>query len=257
MRPRAPCRVFAAKMRLCGVVVGLTGGDGRCGKGGMAAIRFTVLGITAASAALAAGMALSSPAQAQDGEGMRAILGMIGVLEPPRNEIDYRERGPLVLPQNQALRTPQTSAQQRANWPKDPDVEARKAAQRSALMPATQREAYIMGQRPLLSQEELRRGRILQADPSVPPPRSFMDQTPYETQIEPILIGREIAARRAALSKDNAPLGPEPPRRFLSDPPVGLRKPAGTGEYTQTPIAPRQIESKFGQREFIEEQARR
>jgi hypothetical protein len=197
------------------------------------------------------------PALAQEGAAIRSVLGMIGVLPPEQEQIDYRERPPLVVPPASSLRTPQApAADRRANWPKDPDVEARKEAARSALLPATQRESYIMGQRPLLSQEELRKGRIQSSGPTVPY-RSQFDESPYETMTAPILIGREIAARRAANSVDNVKLGQEPPRRYLSDPPVGLRKPVGTGEFTRTQDQPAPLQSRYGQREFVEDQGRR
>jgi hypothetical protein len=209
-----------------------------------------------AAAALGLGVA-AAPASAQEGQLMRNVLGAIGVLPPDRDPIDYRERAPLVVPPGQNLRTPQAAAgDRRANWPKDPDVEARKEAAKSALMPATQRESYIMGQRPLLSQEELRKGRI-QTNGVTEPHRSFMDQSPYEIMTAPIVQGRELAARRNASALESVKLGEEPPRRFLSDPPKGLRKPAGTGEFTRTQDAPAPIESRFGQREFIDQQGRR
>jgi hypothetical protein len=197
------------------------------------------------------------PASAQEGATFRSILGAIGVIPAPQEEIDYRERAPLVVPPGQNLRTPQAPAAQRsANWPKDPDVEARKEAAKNALMPATQRENYIMGQRPLLSQEELRKGRI-QTNGVTEPYRSFMDQSPYEVMTAPIIQGRELAARRSASALDSVKLGQEPPRRYLSDPPAGLRKAAGTGEFTRTQDAPAQIQSRYGQREFTEQEGRR
>jgi hypothetical protein len=210
-----------------------------------------------ATAACVLGAMGAQPVIAQEGAAIRNMLGMIGVLPAPQEDIEYRERAPLVVPPAQALRTPQApAAERRANWPKDPDVEARKAATRDSLMPATEREKYIMGQRPLLSQEELRQGRIQASAPTVPF-RSQFDETRYETMTAPILQGRELAARRAANATDDVKLGVEPPRRYLSDPPVGLRKPAGSGEFTRTRDAPAPTESKFGQREFLQEQGRR
>ena len=192
----------------------------------------------------------SGSAKAQDGTMIRNFLGSIGVVPAPQEEIDYRSRAPLVVPPAMKLQEPTSPAASRtAKWPNDPDVVARRAAAKDALLPATEREKYILGQRPLLSQEELRKGRI-DAAPITTPQRSAMDQSPYELMVQPILTGREIAAQRNSRAEDPTVLGQEPPRRYLSDPPVGTRKPIGAGEYTKTQDAPVRMESRFGQQEF-------
>jgi hypothetical protein len=201
--------------------------------------------------------ASAQPVLAQEGTVIRNLLGSIGVIPAPQEQIEYRERAPLVVPPAASLRPPEAPVvDRRTNWPKDPDVEARKAAAKDSLLPATEREKYIQGQRPLLSQEELRRGRIQGSGPTGPY-RSAFDESPHETMVQPILQGREIAARRSERAINNVKLGEEPPRRYLSDPPVGLRRAAGTGEFTQTKDAPPPVQSRYGQREFIEEQNRR
>lgn len=197
------------------------------------------------------------PVQAQDGSLMRNFLGTIGVIPAPQEDIDYRARAPLVVPPAMKLQEPTSPATARnAKWPNDPDVAARRAAAKDALIPATEREKYIMGQRPLLSQEEIQRGRV-NTPPITTPHRSAMDESPYEVMTQPILIGREVAAQRNASAESAVKLGQEPPRRYLSDPPVGLRKPAGSGEFTRTRDAPAPMESRFGQQEFTASEARR
>lgn len=210
---------------------------------------------------LGGGLALGAgQAIAQEGTGMRHIMGWIGLVEPERDPIDYRARAPLVVPPQMRLPEPKDPASGRnANWPNDPDLAARAAASADARLPATQREKYILGQRPLLSQDELRKGRI-NAPPLNAPPAKSLDDSAYDTVIKPIVIGREIAAQRAAkedlsnLSRD------EPQRRYLSDPPVGYRKPASSAAFGDTGgrEAPRPFQ-KPGQeaRDFIMEQARR
>jgi hypothetical protein len=216
--------------------------------------RFATLLALGCGLVLPAGQAL-----AQDGRGMRQMLGAIGLVEPERDPIDYKARPPLVVPPSMALRTPSagSAAETNPNWPKDPDVEARKAADAEARKPATEREKYILGQRPLLSQEELRKGRI-NAPPITVPTRSAMDQSPYEVMQEPIIIGRELAAQKAAREDPRFLSREEPKRRYLSDPPVGIRAPAAGAELVKPPSdGPRPMQSRFGQQEFIAEQARR
>lgn len=203
-------------------------------------------------------MMTAAPAMAQDGAILRDFLGTIGVMPAPREDIEYRARPPLVVPPAMKLQQPAApSAARTAKWPNDPDVAARRAAVKESLIPATEREKYILGQRPLLSQEEIQRGRV-NTPPITAPQRSAMDESPYETMTQPILIGREIAAQRNARSESGAALGQEPPRRYLSDPPVGLRKPVGAGEFTRSRDEPAPVESRFGQQEFTTgESARR
>jgi hypothetical protein len=197
------------------------------------------------------------PAQAQDGTLIRNFLGGIGVLPTPQEEIDYRARAPLVVPPAMKLQEPSAPAAVRTSkWPNDPDVAARKAAAKDALIPATEREKYIMGQRPLLSQEEIQRGRV-NTPPITTPQRSAMDQSPYEIMTQPIFAGKEIAAQKNSIADSQAALGTEPPRRYLSDPPPGLRKPVGNGDFTRTRDEPAPVESRFGQQEFTASEARR
>lgn len=185
--------------------------------------RFATLGALCGVLVLPAGQAF-----AQEGQAIRALFGAIGLLTPEREQIEYRERAPLVLPPNMALKSPADPdvSKKNPNWPTDPDVIARQKAAAYENMPATEREKYAMhGQKPLLSQEELRKGRIAGRTPTEPY-RSSLDDSPYEIGVKPIIIGKEIAARRAAANTEAMLAREEPPRRYLSDPPVGLRKPA-------------------------------
>ncbi len=207
--------------------------------------------------ALGAFMAASAPVSAQDANVLRSFLGTIGVMPAETPDIDYRARPPLVVPPANKLQDPTKPASERtAQWPNDPDVAARKAAVKDSLIPATEREKYIQGQRPLLSQEELRRGKI-DATAQRAPVRSAFDETPYETMTQPILTGRELALRKNAQNESQAALGVEPPRRYLSDPPPGLRKPVGTGAFSRTEDLPPEIRSRDGIREFTAEQGKR
>src|ERR1700753_1247648 len=58
------------------------------------------------------------------------IMAGIGATNMENKGIDYRERSPLVVPAKLDLPPPDpgTSANNAPNWPKDPDVAARKAA---------------------------------------------------------------------------------------------------------------------------------
>lgn len=187
-----------------------------------AAYLFAVLGSAAPGAVFTA-----TQASAQEGALFKNLFEGGALFGGPKEDIEYRERAPLVVPPALKLPAPQQRAGQRnAAWPNDPDVAAKREANANALLPATEREKYKLDRNPLLSQEELRRGR----DPS------RQNNVPYrpegenanEQLIQPIIVGRELAARRNAKDDLTALSGVEPERKYLSDPPTGLRKPIGS-----------------------------
>ena len=197
---------------------------------------------------LASGVLLAaSSASAQEGALFKNL--MEGVFGSKDNNIEYRERPPLVVPPASTLPRPQEPASTRnAAWPNDPDVAARRAAARDRLLPATQREKYRENQRPLLSQEELRRGRL--AGQAVGN-KEFETTATYDENIGPIRIGKEMAARRTQEAADQLVYGSEPERKFLYEPPVGYRRPAGTAPLGPGRSAPREDLQAIGQRVFV------
>lgn len=200
--------------------------------------------------AVVLGSASILPVNAQEVPFGGAILSLFGISAPDAPKIDYRERAPLVVPPRSSLPTPQEQreARGRANWPNDPDLQRQRDANAEARMPATEREQYRLNQNPRLSNGELARGRGGSATrgPSV----SSSDNDPYELLYGPMRQAREADAAFANKAKQaELPLGQEPPRRFLSEPPQGLRgatqRVAPTREVTGT------RSDSTGQREFI------
>jgi hypothetical protein len=164
-------------------------------------------------------------ASAQEGTAIRSILGAIGFIEPDRDPIDYRARAPLVVPPSAKLPAPkQGIAASNPQWPNDPNVAARRAERADALLPATEREKYNSDKR--LSQEELRKGQISASGSQQPAPLPYANNT-YSQQIEPIIIGRQLAAERNAKDESASSLGAPPERKYLHEPPTALRRPAG------------------------------
>ena len=78
------------------------------------------------------------------GRGVKSFLGTIGIIPKEKPPINYSERAPLVLPPKMELRAPAAprSAENQANWPKDPDVVAARKAAAEARAPATSTEIY-------------------------------------------------------------------------------------------------------------------
>lgn len=194
---------------------------------------------------LAGGVLLAaSPAFAQ--EGMLFQRLMQGVMGKSEDNIDYRQRPPLVVPPSSALPRPQDPAGERnAAWPNDPDVAARREAARASLVPV-QNPNYRNN--PMLSQQELRRGRTLRNNGA---PVTTEEHNNYNNQIQPIRIGRELASRQNKDDLSKLTYGSEPPRQTLSEPPVGYRRPAGTAPLGPGQTGPEEDKQAVGQREFV------
>ncbi len=196
---------------------------------------------------LAGGLVLAAqPALAQEGMLFKNLMeGVIG--GRPGEDIEYRQRPPLVVPPNSTLPRPQAPASTRnAAWPNDPDVAARRAAAEGARSPF--RSDPNLGSSPGLSQAELRRGRTSR---DTGRPAVAEEQSNFNNQIAPILVGRELAGRRNQAALDQLTYGSEPPRRTLADPPVGYRRPAGSAPIGPGQGGPVEDRQAVGQREFL------
>ena len=164
----------------------------------------------------------ASGASAQDGVAMKSILGSIGIIPKEKDPIVYNERAPLVLPPSSDLRAPVQGASAEANnpnWPKDPDVVARRKAAAEARKAYPDTEFYKNTTGSRLSIEEMRAGRNpnnYNTNPNVRSDRVVM--TPDEL-------------RAFSKNDDDVKLsGDGLERRYLSDPPAPLLKAQGGGK---------------------------
>ncbi|BCB20885.1 hypothetical protein [Bosea sp. ANAM02] len=193
---------------------------------------------------IAGGLVLgASPAFAQEGSlvynFMQGVFGKGG-----EADIDYRARAPLVVPPNSTLPRPQQSASERnAAWPNDPDVQRR----RDAANPAPYEEPLGLKNIARMSPEEIRRGRTTRAPRG---PQFPEDDNNYNNIIKPIVVGREMAARQAKIDENAAAYGSEPPRRTLTEPPTGYRRPAATAAVGPGARGPVEDTQDPGIREF-------
>ncbi len=167
---------------------------------------------------LLAAASFSAPAKAQGVlDFARNVLG----IQDEKPEVSYPERAPLVVPPTLQLRQPQQPASAgNPNWPKDPDVEARRAAAEAARNTAP--EVRALGRTPLLSVDEMRASGRRGAAPAAASEPNWAERPLLSVQEM-----RELDARgRAAMQAPVVASGVEPPRRYLTDPPTGYRKPA-------------------------------
>ncbi|SEL05050.1 hypothetical protein SAMN04515666_102691 [Bosea lupini] len=207
--------------------------------------------IRASRMLLAGGLLLATtPAFAQEGMLFKNLVDGMGLFGRDKADIEYKQRAPLVVPPSSTLPKPQEAGANRsAAWPDDPDVARRKAERDSSNILFSTTEAYRANTRPLMSQEELRRGRV--AGRANGPEGIVPDHNTGNNQIEPIRIGREMAARQAQTDTSNLAYGTEPARRFLHEPPTGYRRPAATAALGPGQTGPREDKQAVGQREFL------
>lgn len=207
--------------------------------------------IRASHMLLAGGLLLATtPAFAQEGMLFKNLVDGMGLFGRDKADIEYKQRAPLVVPPSSSLPKPQEAGAHRSEaWPDDPDVARRKAERDSSNILFSTTEAYRANTRPLMSQEELRRGRV--AGRGNGPDGIVEDHNTGNNQIAPIRIGRELAARQAQTDTSNLAYGGEPARRYLHEPPSGYRRPAATAALGPGASGPREDKQAVGQREFL------
>ena len=179
-----------------------------------------VFGCASALALLVA----ATGASAQEGEGVKSLLGAIGIIPKEKPPINYSERPPLVLPPKMDLRAPAAprSAENQANWPKDPDVVAARKAAAEARAPATSTEIYRSNRSGVLSAEEMRAGR--NPNNYVKSPPALTGGQADNSKMTPDELRSFSPDKEAKLSGDGLE------RRYLSDPPAPLLKAQGGGQ---------------------------
>lgn len=166
---------------------------------------------------------VATGASAEEGEAVKSILGAIGIIPKEKAPITYNERAPLVLPPKMDLPPPAAGGAEarNGNWPKDPDVAARRKAAAEARTPYTSSELYKHSEGKPLSIDEMRAGRN-------PNNVSTGPQGPVGRQTD---IARMSPDELRAFAKDDKPelQGNGLDRRYLSDPPGTLLKAQGGG----------------------------
>lgn len=205
-----------------------------------------------ASVGLALGVALlfgALPARAADDEPgfdekiVDSIMSGLGFKKDGASDINYQERGPLVIPPGRDLRPPENPDAVTANnpaWPKDPDVARRKkeAAMKRNRNVSDERERE---QNPLRPDQltpggtPTKRQQAARGDNGYDAPASgFGNQLP-PSQLGAPKYGMFSAMFDNKKDDDRTKFTGEPPRVSLTDPPVGYQTPSpeqpyGTGK---------------------------
>jgi hypothetical protein len=184
-------------------------------------------GLATAVAALlsVAGFSSATPARAEEDTNMfNSVLGFVGKqFDKEQDSIDYRARAPVVVPPRTDLPPPKEAVRDPA-WPKDPDIAAERRAALDSRRPAPQ---LTPNSRVEMSQTELQQGRgPLPADG--PPDECEAGGTPI-CLYTPWKVLKSVVT---GLHPDTVQPGPEPPRKYLTEPPAGYRQATGVAKAT-------------------------
>jgi hypothetical protein len=183
-------------------------------------------------------LAMALPAAAQQDEGpseLQKILGAAGLLELPKDPIDYQERSPLVVPPSAVLPPPSNVgdvAKLNPEWPSDPDWKRiREGTAQSKISPEARRgNFYTEGG--LVKVEDMSR-----VNPAKPDRKNGNDPSGgYSTAGEEAKFGAERYSPsqlgfRGWGKKDSVSFTGEPERSLLTEPPPGYRTPSPNAPY--------------------------
>ena len=171
--------------------------------------------------------ASANPAAAQEPSGMQKFMDAIGLIELPKDPINYRERAPLVVPPSPGLIPPRSAediSKYNPDWPVDHDNRPGKTVDVDASKRTE--NPFYSGDR--LSPAEMARGRISRAAAEkqrVPEaPRAENDSN----RLSPSQLGFKGWGSK---KEEQVVFTGEPERRYLTEPPPGLRTPSFDAPY--------------------------
>jgi hypothetical protein len=141
-----------------------------------------------------------------------------------QDSIDYRARAPIVVPPRTDLPPPKEAVRDPA-WPKDPDIAAERRAALDSRRPARQ---LTPNSRVEMSQTELQQGRGPLPSDGPPDECQAGAGTPI-CLFTPWIVLKSIVTR---FQSDTVQPGPEPPRKYLTEPPAGYRQATGVAKAT-------------------------
>lgn len=156
--------------------------------------------------AFAATSFASLPATAQEGNVVRNILGAMGLMNPEKPNIEYRERPPLVVPPSRELPPPVSAEALQANpeWPED----ATRRAEQERLAGSGPRDG-------LLTIDEMRAGR-----------RAGVGGGGYSIPMDDIESMRPLTRDELRINPTTDEASQGLTRRYLTDPPSAFLQPA-------------------------------
>jgi len=184
--------------------------------------------------------ALASPAAAQgaDDEGpteVQKLFGAMGLLDLPKDPIDYQERSPLVVPPQMNLPPPQSAEDVRKlnpEWPQDPDWRRQREGSKQAKIPVEERRGNFYPYGSNTKVEDMSR-----VNPGRPAKKKDDGSGGYTTAGEEAKAGAEryspsqLGFLGWGKKDSGSSFTGEPDRTQLTEPPPGYRTPSPNAPY--------------------------
>jgi hypothetical protein len=186
---------------------------------------------------MSAGVARAQEDEEDDSTISEKIIGGImhglGGINMDNAGIDYRERSPLVVPPRTDLPPPAPDPASAANWPKDPDVQARQA--RAAERKKVGRPEEVLEAARPLTPAEMAPKRVKRASSSADVAQPG-NQT-NNPMLSPSQLGVEGGFSKlfGGNAAQTAPFKGEPTRDSLTQPPSGYQTPSPNYAYGTGP----------------------
>jgi hypothetical protein len=198
--------------------------------------------------ALSAGSAFAADGDEEDvpldTKILRQFLKDLGLRNGSGEDIDYRERAPLVVPPSRNLPPPQaegTATARTPAWPKDPDVKRQKQTAEKAKLNGFNAEEQQRALRP--NELGYKTGDVLRSitgsktadgsNPAVGP-----DESQTTRPLKPSELGYTFGQVWKSLGPqkpESAPFTGEPPRASMTAPPAGYQTPSPNFPYGLEP----------------------
>jgi hypothetical protein len=166
---------------------------------------------------------------------MRGIMDGLGLKRDGEEGINYRERAPLVIPSSRDLAPPEQSDAATSNpaWPKDPDVERRKAetAMEKNRNISDERERE---QNPLRPDQLTPGGRGKKRQAARPDDGYQAPASGFGSQVMPSELGYKgglFGTMFDSKKEEQAKFTGEPTRNSLTEPPPGYQTPSPDQPY--------------------------
>jgi hypothetical protein len=170
--------------------------------------------VAATSALLFAGGLIGAP-QVHAQEAAKSMLGFFGLQSNKDDEsIDYRVRAPIVVPPRLDLPKPKEATRD-PSWPKNPDIGVERRAALDSHTPVAQ----------VTPNTRAETGSL----PAEGPPDEC------QASGKALCLSSSLKALKSVTNvfhPETVQLGPEPVRKYLTDPPSGYRQPTGDGKVT-------------------------
>lgn len=174
-------------------------------------------------------MGATAFAQSEEPTDMAKFFGYLGLIELPKDPIEYRERAPLVVPPSVALVPPQETTINQINpdFPVDHDVKRAKARKADPKEQARQDDIFYTGKKLGIDEMTRRKPAQRSAGTATGADDTFHDVN--KSRMNPTQLG--FKGWGAKEQETAVVFAGEPERGNLTEPPPGYRTPSPNAPY--------------------------